>query len=141
MEVLGSIGSANVTTSGISDISLTKVKGPVQVNATDVSKILIEANPDSAESVIIAGTAEDASTVQHAGGRCALSKTNSTSECKQVAAPIIAAMPVMWTSGIAVTDAYSCNGNSGAGGALIGNVCIGRPCQGLAKELGVASRA
>lgn len=109
MKVRGSIGSTTMTASGTSHISLAKVKGPVQARATGVSEIFVEADPNSAAEIIITGTAQGVSTVQHAGGRCALS-TSFTSTCKQVAARTLTMKPVEWTRGINVIYDSSCEG-------------------------------
>lgn len=113
MDIRGSIGSAKVTTSGLVDISLANVTGPVEVNAREASEIFIEAESDSAEGVVITGTTEDASKVQHAGGRCALSNQIFSSGCNEAAVPSHTVEPLVWTRGITIIEAFSCHGHTG----------------------------
>ncbi|KDD77003.1 hypothetical protein H632_c43p0 [Helicosporidium sp. ATCC 50920] len=120
MKIRGSIGSANMTTSSSATVALAKVKGPVKVNAGEASEIFVEADPASAESMIITGTARGAS-VRHTGGKCELSKTSVTSECMRVATPTSTVQPVTWVRGINITDTSYCDRYFGASGNSFGN--------------------
>lgn len=112
IEVQGSIGSAIITATGSANVSLAKVKGPVQVNGVGASDIFVEADPAFGERMIITGTGLGASHVRHAGGECDLSKLSSAIKCEQVAARTFAIKPVVWTRDIDINYASTCEGRS-----------------------------